>query len=77
MKKNTPGMEIHNWEGSLSKTFPRGVRGLCSTSVNPNVWILYEKDESFKCWALTTNGDYVPENHRTVGKGKPALKGLV
>lgn len=75
--KNSCAM-IHNWDGSYSKILNFTLRSedLYVTLGTPTLRSSVKETNS-KCWALKTNGDYVQENHRSVGKGRHSLKGFM
>lgn len=68
---------IHNWEWPRSKILNFSLRreDLYVTLGTPTLRPCMRKTNS-KYWALKTNAGYVQENHTSVGKRKPTLKGL-
>ena len=66
------------WTGGTSKVWNFSLRRkrFKLHIVHPNLYILHRRDKTSKCLALKTSREYIQKNYRTIGKGKPTLKGL-
>lgn len=73
-----PDVIIHNWEGLLppnTQFFPKEWAFIFHIR-HPNPQIPHDREKPYKCWILTTNGDYVLKTIDLKGKENTFSKDL-